>query len=642
MRLSLSVLTLALLPLIAGSAEAPKPAVSKEELEKFRASMEAKASVDRETLPGAKIYHARCQMCHEGQAPKAPAKTFVQLMRPEAIYDALTTGVMQPLATGLSGEDRKHVAEYLSGEPFGTPQPPEAPACTGAAARFDTSAPRSAGWGFGLTNTHFATDEVARLPASDIPRLKLKWAFAYPSALRARSRPSFAYGALYVGSQAGKVYALDAKTGCIRWSFQTSAEVRTPVVVEPAAGQAPAKAAPLAFFGDLVGRAYAVDALTGKEVWRIKVDEHPSTTITGSPVYHDGLLYIPISSLEEASTDPTYACCTFRGSVMAVDARTGKPVWKTYTIDEAPRQTGTTKSGTKMFAPSGAAVWNTPTLDTARGVLYVGTGNNYSGPANDRSNAILAMDLRTGAIRWASQIVPGDAWNVGCMIGNDNCPTNPGPDFDIGSGTLLAKLADGRERILVGLKSGMVVSLDPDRHEKPVWTNRVGRGSIQGGVQFGMAYDGKLLFVPISDMSNSNDASSKARESAAGEPRPGLYALDPASGKQAWVSLAPNDCKGEPFCDPGILASIATSRGAVYAGHLDGKLRAYDSHDGRVLWQYDTRQPVKTLSGVVASGGSIGGGGPVPYQGMLYSNSGYGLYFHLPGNVLMAFSVDGR
>lgn len=627
------IFLLAVLPVV---AFATPP--SNEELEKFRASMEAKDSVDRDSLPGAAVYHSRCQMCHEGQAPKAPAKTFVQLMRPEAIYDALTSGIMQAQASGLSEEDRKHVAEYLSGEPFGAPQPPEAPACTGAAAKFDLNAPRSAGWGFGLTNNHFASGDIARLPASYVPRLKLKWAFAYPSALRARSRPSFAYGALYVGSQGGRVYALDAKTGCIRWTFQTNAEVRTPVVFETTKSDG----APLAFFGDLLGRAYAVEALTGKPVWRTKVDEHPSATITGSPVFYEGLLYVPVSSLEEASADPSYPCCTFRGSVMALDARTGKTLWKTYTIGEPPRETGVTSAGVKIFAPSGAAVWNTPTLDTKRGVLYVGTGNNYSGPANDRSNAIIAMDLHSGAIRWSQQIVPGDAWNVGCMIGNANCPSNPGPDFDIGSGTMLARLSGNSERILVGLKSGMVVSLDPDRREKPLWTNRVGRGSIQGGVQFGMSYDGKLLFVPIADMAQSNDASSKEREAAAGPARPGLYALDPNNGKLAWTSLPDNECKGEKFCDPGILASIASSPGVVYAGHLDGRVRAYDAATGKVLWQYDTRTPVKTLSGVIAAGGSIGGGGPVPYQGMLYSNSGYGLYFHLPGNVLMAFSVDGR
>jgi outer membrane protein assembly factor BamB len=168
-----------------------------------------------------------------------------------------------------------------------------------------------------------------------VPKLRLKWAVAFPNTVRVRSRPTFAYGALYTGSQDGTVYALDAKTGCIRWTFRTTAEVRTPIVVQSTADAN--GGVPLAFFGDLIGRVYAVDALTGRELWRIKADEHPSATITGSPVYHQGRLYVPVSSLEEAMADPKYPCCTFRGSVLALDARTGKVLWKTYTIDEQPK-----------------------------------------------------------------------------------------------------------------------------------------------------------------------------------------------------------------------------------------------------------------------------------------------------------------
>ena len=610
-----------------------------EDLGALKQKMDAsKGKVDRETLPGAAIYHARCQHCHEGQAAKAPSRTFVEMMTPESIYGALSQGIMKTMAAGLSDADERDVAEYLSGLPFGSAKPPTAPKCAGAAARFDVAhQPDMVGWGFNPQNTHYVPESVARLSPSDIPRLKLKWALAFPATVRARSRPTFAFGALYEGSQDGTVYALDAKTGCIRWTWQTTAEVRTPIIIPADQGTTPR-----AYFGDLIGRVYALDAVTGKELWRQRLDDHPSATETAAPVFFNGKLYVAVSSLEEGTVDPKYPCCTFRGSVVAFDAATGKRLWQRYTIAQLPQQTGLTSTGTKIFAPSGASIWNTPTVDPKRGLLYVGTGNNYTGPADDRSNAVLALDLRTGRIVWSWQIVAGDAWNVGCMVGLDSCPTNSGPDADIGSGTILGTLPNGTQRLFAGLKSGTVVALDPTLHDRALWSNRVGRGSIQGGVQFGMAYDGERLYVPIADMGNSMDSSNKARDASAGDPRPGLYALDPTSGKLLWNSAADDICQGRQFCDPGILASIAAIPGAVFAGHMDGRVRAYDSATGKILWQYDTTQPQTALGGVTGRGGTIGGGGPVVHDGMVYTNSGYGLYFHMPGNLLLAFSVDGK
>jgi polyvinyl alcohol dehydrogenase (cytochrome) len=644
MKFGCSAISLALVinawALVTALAAVPSPAgAPPEDIDSLRDKMDAsKTEADRQKSPGATLYREHCMTCHEGQAPKAPSRTFLQMMMPEAIDRALTVGIMQRQAAALSAEDKRQVAEYLSGQPFGAPRPPQAPQCTGAAARFDLSRePDIVGSGFVPQNTHFVDAKAAQLPAADIPKLKVKWAFAYPASVRARSRPTFAYGALYVGSQNGIVYALDAKTGCIRWTFATSAEVRTSIAI-PAAAGTPKRA----YFGDIVGRVYAVDALTGRELWRERVDDHPSATITGTPVYFQGILYVAVSSLEEATTDPSYACCTFRGSVVAYDAASGTRRWQRYTIDEAPQESGVTRAGTKIFAPSGAAIWNTSTVDVKRGLLYVGTGNNYTGPANGRSNSVLAMDLKSGRIVWSWQVATGDAWNVGCMIGIDSCPANSGPDFDIGSSIVLGRLADGRERLFVGLKSGMALAIDPDEPTHALWTHRVGRGSIQGGIQFGMAFDRAHLYVPISDMSNSMDASEKARNAKAGPPRPGLYALDPADGNLLWQSPADDVCGGRASCDPGILASIVAIPGAVFAGHMDGRLRAYDAATGRVLWQYDTAREFAALGAATAHGGSIGGGGPVVHDGMVYANSGYGLYFHMAGNALIAFSVDGK
>ena len=598
----------------------------------------AKAAVDPETLPGAAHYRNHCVQCHEGTTYKAPARTFIAMMSPDAIYAALTTGVMQTQAAKLSNEQRREVAEYLSGESLtGAAPVAQPPRCEGKAATFDLSQPpQLTAWGLTTGNTHHIAAATASLQAQDVPRLKLKWAFAYPGALRARSQPNFAMGALFVGSQNGTVYALDAATGCVRWTFRATAEVRTPVVIAPWNAADASHARPLAFFGDIVGRAYAVDAQTGELRWKHRVDDHAAATITGAPVFNAGRLYVPVSSLEEASTDPKYPCCTFRGSVVALDANSGKVIWKTYTIAEPPRQVGTTPRGTPVFAPSGAPVWNSPTLDLKRGLLYVGTGDNYSAPANDRSDAILAFDLKSGRLRWHWQVFGDDAWNVGCMIHTDICPKPSGPDFDLGSGTMLVTLPGGKDVILAGLKSGSAFAVDPDTHRAVLWTKRLGRGGTQGGIQFGMASDGTRLFVPISDNGKKVDPDYP------GDPHPGLYALDAATGTSLWSHPAPDRCNGEQYCDPGILAAITSIPGAVFAGHMDGMVRAYAADTGTTLWEYDTRVPVRTVSGAMAHGGSIGGGGPVVYNGTLYINSGYALYFHLPGNVLYAFSVDGK
>jgi polyvinyl alcohol dehydrogenase (cytochrome) len=575
-------------------------------------------------------------LCHEGQVQKAPSKTFLQMMPGDAIYAALTSGIMRAKAKKLTPDQRRELAEYLSSEAVGSAAPVAAPRCSGDAARFDTSAaPRITGWGFDAANTRHIPGDVAGLQAADVPRLKLKWAFQYPGALRARSQPTFAFGALFVGSQNGTVYALDEKTGCIRWTFRATAEVRTPVVV-PAA-DAGHEGPPLAFFGDLIGRVYAVNALTGALVWKHKADDHPSATITGSPAYYDGKVYVPVSSLEEATADPTYPCCTFRGSVVAYQAQTGKVAWKTYTVEQKPAKVGKTSAGVAIYAPSGAPIWSALTIDARRGVVYATTGNNYSSPAESHSDAVLAFELASGRIRWALQSFANDTWNVSCMLGGLNCPQPAGPDYDMGAGVILATTATGQDVLLAGRKDGMALAIDPDKHDKLLWERKLGRGSIQGGVQWGMAADGTRLYVPMADMANDRDQAVRSDP-----PRPGLYAVDPLKGDLLWSAPAQDLCQGEQYCDPGILAAVTSIPGIVFGGHMDGRLQAYDATNGNVVWKYDTRQEVDTLSGAKGHGGSMGSNGPVVHAGVLYVNSGYGIYWHLPGNVLLAFSVDGK
>ena len=590
-----------------------------------------KSAVDPETLPGAPLYHRICANCHEGQVAKAPHKMFLQMMPAKNIVTALTTGVMKEQGAALSAEDRQRVAEYLAGAPLAVVAPAAPPRCTARAAQFDPKhKPAAVGWG--LDNSGFTPGAVAGLAGKDLAGLKLKWALEFPGAIRVRSQPAVAYGAVYVGSQDGTVYALDLATGCVRWTFQAAAEVRTAIVTQPDASAAgPSRL----FFGDVIAHAYAVDALTGKLLWSVKIDEHPNATLTGTPAYHEGVLYVPVSSLEVTSAaDPKYECCKFRGAVVALEAASGAVRWKAHTVAAEPKLVRTTAQGTRVFAPSGAPVWGSPTVDAARGLLYVGTGDNYSSPADDSSDAVMAFRLKDGARAWSRQLLRGDAWNVACMMQqNPNCPEENGPDVDVAASIIPYRTMAGREVLLAGQKNGVVYGLDPDAAGAVLWRQRVGRGGIQGGIEFGMAREGARLFVPIADLADGHDG--RRYDSP---PRPGLYALDAERGAPSWSAPAPDACGGRKFCDPGIVAAVTAIPGVVFAGHMDGWLRAYDAETGKMLWQYDANQPVHTVSGASAHGGSFGGPGPVVRDGYLIATSGYGLYFHMPGNVLLVFA----
>jgi polyvinyl alcohol dehydrogenase (cytochrome) len=393
---------------------------------------------------------------------------------------------------------------------------------------------------------------------------------------------------------------------------------------------------PRVFFGDVLGRVYSVEAFTGKPAWSAKVDSHANATLTATPTLHDGILYVPVSSLEVTSAaDPTYECCTFRGSIVALDAWTGSRKWKSFTIMEEPKPVKTTPIGTRIFAPSGAPIWNPPMIDAKRGLLYAGTGENYSSPANDRSDAVLAMRLTDGAILWYRQMVKGDAWNVGCMIeGNANCPVENGPDVDFGAGTILITRPGGGDLLLAGQKNGYVYALDPDRQGALLWKTRVGRGGIQGGIHFGMAADGTRIYAPISDMKNGRDGR------VDNYPRhPGMHALDAITGKILWSAVPMDACGEREFCDTGISAAVTAIPGVVFAGHMDGHFRAYAGMTGRILFDYDTTREIATVSGAKAHGGSFGGAGPAVRDGYVAVNSGYGMYFHMPGNVLFVFGA---
>ena len=588
---------------------------------------------DRDALPGKPLYIEHCAGCHEAQVYKAPHTTWLELMSPQVLYRSITEGIMQSQAAHLSNEDKQHIVEYITQMRLGDPNAaPEVAWCEGPAAAFTELDERQlTGWG--RDTRRYVPAEVAGFDRSQVTDLELKWSFGFPASTRARSQPSIAMGAVFVGSQDGTVYAFDLETGCVRWTFAARAEVRTGITL----GSRGPEGIPTAYFGDIIANLYAVDANTGELIWQTSADEHHSATLTGTPAFTDGNLYVPVSSLEVVTAaNPDYACCTFRGHVMAVDGNDGSVLWDSYAIPNPPSAVGTTSAGTDMLGPSGAPVWTSPTVDVEKNLLIFGTGENYSSPADTNSDAVIAVALDSGERIWSRQTFPGDAWNVACMMAdNPNCPTEDGPDYDQASSPLLVEISAGKTVVVAGQKDGRVFALDWETGQTKLWEVKLGRGSIQGGVHFGMASDGTTVYVPINDMNDTRNGEWLDPEQA----RPGVSAVNAATGEILWQHVQENVCgDGRPFCDPGVSAAITATDGAVVAGHLDGIIRIYDGASGDIVWSYDTTTPVTGTNGVVAKGGGMSGSGPAIGAGHMVINSGYGLYNHEAGNALLVFA----
>jgi polyvinyl alcohol dehydrogenase (cytochrome) len=573
---------------------------------------------------GSAAYARVCAACHDTGANRAPPASALAGLSPAAILRIVTEGPMKEQAASLSAGEKAAVAEFLTGRMLGDAAATKPLMCPASATWFDAAqAPVFDGWGLDAANAHAIPASVAGLDRGALGRLKLKWALAFPDTLYSRSQPTLAGGAIYVGGDDGTVYALDPASGCAHWTFNAAGAVRSGVV---AAGGAE----PLVFFGDILGHEYALDARSGKRVWSRSIDAHPNATLTAAPAYRDGVLYVAVSSLEEpAAAVATHQCCTFRGSVVALDARTGSETWRAWLVDE-PKPQGRNAKGVTRYGPSGVAIWSTPLVDAKRGLVYVATGDNYSDPTTGLSDAIVALDLKTGAVRWHYQATKDDAWNVSCGYGDSiNCPGKGGPDFDFGSAPIMAKGSDGRDYILAGQKSGLLYALDPVTG-KLRWQKRVGRGGVFGGIHFGIAAEGGKVFVPVTDLADGGNYTLPAR--------PGIYALDVATGKTVWSAPAGDTCGGKPFCHPGYGAAISVTPAYVLAGSMDGHLRAFDTANGKVLWDTDTDVPVTAVNGVKAHGGSMAGGAaPLAYDGMLIVNSGYGGLGKMPGNVLLVY-----
>ena len=589
---------------------------------------------------GPTLYKQLCATCHDTGLGRAPTRDVLQAMTPERVLTAMESGAMLSMAAGRTGVERRAIAEFVTGktfsEAFSTTPSPQA-MCTAAAGEFANPLTGALwnGWGANTQNTRYQDDKMAGISAADVPKLKLKWAFGFPGELSADAQPSVAGGRVFVGTQSGTVYALSAATGCVHWAFRAEAAVRAAITI------ARLDQRYVAFVGDRAANVYALDAATGAMIWKSHVDDHPFARVTASPTFYNGRLYVGVASGEEtAGALAEYECCTFRGSLVALDAANGSRVWKTYTMDE-PQRRGNNRVGTQQWGPSGAPIWSSPAIDAQKNAVYVTTGNNYSGPANDRSDAFMAFDLATGKILWFRQMTAADDWNTACRLTDQtNCTNKDAPDHDFASPPILVSLPNGRRALVAGQKSGVVHALDPDQEGKILWQDRVGKGGINGGVQWGSAADSSNVYVALSDLGRIAVPNSQATVPDP-EEGGGMFAIRLDNGQRVWQTAPPRACRTRDRCSPAQSAAVSAIPGIVFSGAIDGHLRAYSTNNGSIVWDVDTVQTYKTVNGVPGKGGSLNVAGPAISGGTVIINSGY-VQNGMPGNVLLAYTVDGK
>ena len=441
------------------------------------------------TNAGIFAFTANCATCHDSGKGGAPDRYALNRRTPEEVLATISAGPHAQHAQALTEFQRRVVAVYVGGRPLGAADTGDASKmkniCQGTPAFEPFTGSEWNGWGADDANTRFQA--TPGLSAADTPKLTLKWAFGFPYGNSSYGQPSIVGGRVFVGSDTGFVYSLDARSGCVHWSFRASAGVRTAPTVGPGRGSNRY----LLYFGDIKANVYAVNAETGAQVWKERLDTHPIARVTGAPTLAAGQLYVPLSSLEESGAgNPSYPCCTFRGGLAAYDAQTGTRLWKSFTIAAEPKPRKVTSKGTELWAPAGAGVWSSPTVDLRRRMVYVATGNGYTQPADEASDAVVAYDIDTGKRLWVKQVMTADAYVRDCPgiyrpnVPKDNksetCPDDLGPDMDFGNAPILRTLPTGKSFIVIGQKDGHAWGLDPDKKGAVVWNRQLGLGWENG------------------------------------------------------------------------------------------------------------------------------------------------------------------
>jgi polyvinyl alcohol dehydrogenase (cytochrome) len=517
----------------------------------------------------------------------------------------------------------------------------------------DLSAPvLSNGFGTDLSNTRNSTSSITSRNASG---LTLTLSHAAVGANERRGSPVVTTQAIITTAKF-TVDAIDRTTGCQYWSYSPFDPAANPLLTafrslyylnEGGGRQA------LLFAGDLNGTLHAIDASSGKQVWKRFVGtDTVNHIITGTPVYADGNLFIPVSTLEVIATVfGKGLCCRSHGMVQAVNPYTGEAVWSFNVTPDAGVQPG----NASRLGPNGGSVWSSPAVDTERHLLFVGTAQNLTRPSTDTSDAIIALDTGTGAVRWVFQSTANDTWNVSCQLPllwgrGSKCDRPEGDDLDFGASPMLVTLPGGRPVVIGGAKNGVVYALDRESGAL-VWSRRLGAGGNLGGIHWGMATDGKKIYVGVSDL-NSDKLSvfdkpgAPAKIVLAENGKPGVYALDVASGKVEWEQHPVHQHEGASV--PSIFsAALSVTNDVVFAGSLDGVVHAFRTSDGAPLWSRDTRnvEPIPDAAGNAVQGGTIDGAGPIIAGTDLIVNSGYSAFGGASkfqggtGNALFVFRV---
>jgi polyvinyl alcohol dehydrogenase (cytochrome) len=584
---------------------------------------------------GEALYRQHCAACHDGAGSKhaGPALAALRQMHPAQLRFSLTRGRMREQAAGLTEDQLFSLQRYLAGDggaDDATLAVARCPADRTAIAPGDARVTR---WGLTDRNTRYQPH--TRIHAGNVHRLALAWVFGLPGATEGRSQPVITADTVYVLNTPGDVFALDRATACIKWRYRSDVPLRTSLTLG-ASGERPTL-----FFGDAGARVHAVNALTGEGLWQRQVGLFDTSTLTGAITPHGDTLIVPLSSFEvAAAANPEYECCRSHGALLALDAGTGEVRWTAHTTPPAEK-TGQSSLGIQQWGPSGAPIWSTPTVDAGRGLVYVGTGENTSSPPTATSDAILALELDSGAVRWVFQGTTGDAFNMACgRRRGPNCPAEDGPDFDFGAAPILARTGTGDDILLAGQKSGTVHALDPDTGEL-LWQRRLSDGSALGGVHWGMAVAGQRLFVPVADPDFA---------SATYTPRPGVHALDVTTGEVLWSHRAERGCEvhraslgATPWPDCpfafGYSAAATAAADLVFAPALNGRIHAFRATDGELLWDYATARELESVNGIAAHGGAIDNAGVQLADDMLFVQSGYGMFGQMPGNALLAFRL---
>ena len=570
------------------------------------------------------VLQQQCMACH-GKASMPQLPTIAALREkeypPERVYEILTTTAAHK-ELRLNDDQLRHTAEATSGRLLGTTadgdarqmpnQCPSNPPLADPAAE-----PAWNGWGNDSSNTRFQPAKAAGIAADQAPRLKLKWAFGFPHGTSASAQPTIVSGRVFVGSNAGWVYSLDAATGCVYWSYKPKAMMRNAISFGPVKGHGTTRYA--VYFGDQRGFTYGVDAQTGKELWVARADDHFTSVVTGAPTLYEGRLFVPISHWESMNAKaPEYPCCTHRGSVIALDANTGRQLWKFFTNPEAPKPTKKNSMGTQQYGPAGVSVWNAPTVDPRRNAIYFGTGEASVGPAPETSDAVVAVDMTSGKLLWTYQTESNDVYLVNCPPANkpENCPELGGPDWDIGNSPILRTLRNGKRILVAATKSGNVFAVDPDQKGALLWTVNVVPGPA--GFLWGGASDEQNVYYGLTTG--------------------GVAAMQLATGERVWFNpLPPPPGRGRG----GNPAAVTATSGVVFSGSVTGMLYALSTSDGRILWEFDTNKDFPTVNQVAARGNMMSSAGPTLAGGMLFVGSGYSFTSgNGSGNVLLAFAPE--